>query len=135
MERGCFIMGSGKKAATCGKLFTLRMFEEMYKLGSDPVVSSDLSRQYDQATWFFVKGSCERVCGRVVCMAPGKSDTLVLLRADERFREVVRSTVQESWTPGIKQEETIQSCGETLLEIKLHGNPWYDYAGQDRCHT
>lgn len=131
LEEWCFTMGNGKRAATSGKLFTLRMFEEMHKLGYDPVVSSDLSRAYDQATWFFVKTSCERVGVRVVCLAPGKSDTLVLLRADERFREVVRRTVQESWTPGIQQEETIQSCGETLLEMKLCGNPWLDYAGEE----
>merc|ERR1719376_407337 len=83
MEEWCFTVGNGKKAATSGKMFTLRMFEEMHKLGYDPVVSSDLSRSYDQATLFFVKSTGERMSGRVVCLAPGKSDTLVLLRADE----------------------------------------------------
>lgn len=125
----CFQVNSGKTAATSGKLFTLRMFEEMYKLGYDLVVSSDLSRMFDQATWFFVKNTSERPAQRVVCLAPGKSDTLVLLRADDRFTGVVRSSIQESWPLGIQDEQTVESCGETLTEIKLSGNPWIDYAG------
>ena len=76
----CFQLNSGKTSATSGKLFTVLMFEEMYKLGYDPVVSSDLSRMYDQATWFFVKKTSERTPLRVACLAPGKSDTLVLLQ-------------------------------------------------------
>ena len=131
LDEWCFTMGNGKTAATSGKLFTLRMFEEMYKLGYDQVVSSDLSRAYDQATWFFVKSSCERMGRRVVCLAPGKSDTLVMVRADQRFQDIVRRTVQESWRPGIQEEETIQSCGETVVEMKLCGNPWRDFAGEE----
>ena len=127
----CFQLNSGKTSATSGKLFTVLMFEEMYKLGYDPVVSSDLSRMYDQATWFFVKKTSERPPLRVACLAPGKSDTLVMLRANDRFKEVVRNSIVESWTLGIQHEKEIESCGETLTEIKLNGNPWIDYAGAE----
>jgi len=130
----CFTLNSGKSAATSGKLFTVLMFEEMYKLGYDPVVSSDLSRMYDQATWFFVKKEAERPASRVSCLAPGKSDTIVLLRADASFIDTVRSAVVDAWPLGIQSEKTIESCGEVLTEIKLNGNPWIDYAGAENIH-
>jgi len=130
-DGSCFTLGSSKTSSTSGKLFTVRMFEEMYKLGYDPVVSSDLSRSSDQATWFFVKKTSERPSQRVACLAPGKSDTLVMLRADDRFQDVVRNSILEYWPLGIQREKTIESCGETLTEIKLNGNPWIDYAGEE----
>ena len=119
----CFQLNSGKTSATSGKLFTVLMFEEMYKLGYDPVVSSDLSRMFDQATWFFVKKTTERPPQRVACLAPGKSDTLVMLRADSRFMDTVRNAIMDAWPLGIQNEKIVESCGETLTEIKLNGNP------------
>ena len=89
----CFALESGKVAATSGKLFTILMFEEMYKLGYDPVVSSDLSRSYDQATWIFAKRQTERPPLRVACLAPGKVDTFIMLRADTRFMDTVRNAI------------------------------------------
>eukprot|EP00092_Neocalanus_flemingeri_P024478 GFUD01026546.1.p1 GENE.GFUD01026546.1~~GFUD01026546.1.p1 ORF type:complete len:438 (+),score=109.53 GFUD01026546.1:178-1491(+) len=130
----CFTLSSGKVSATSGKLFTILMFEEMYKLGYDSVVSSDLSRNYDQATWFFVKRQAERPPLRVACLAPGKSDTLVMLRADTRFIDTVRNAIIEAWPLGIQNEKTMESCGETLTEIKLNGNPWIDYAGAENIN-
>ena len=134
LAQHCFRLRSGKTAATSGKLFTLRMFEEMYKLGYDPVVSSDLSRRYDQATWFFQRSHAERQPQKVSCLAPGQFDTLVLLRVDERFITTVRNAIIEAWPQGIQNEETFESCGEILTEFKLRGNPWRDWAGADNVH-
>jgi len=130
----CFQVNSGKTAATSGKLFTIRMLEEMHKLGYDPVVSSDLTRTYDQATWIFEKTTHERPTAKVVCLAPGKSDTLVMVRANERFQDVVKASINEAWPLGIQKEQSIESCGETLAEIKLNGNPWIDYAGAENIN-
>jgi len=38
-----------------GKLFMLRLLEEMYKMGYDPIVSSDLVSRVDNSTVFFRK--------------------------------------------------------------------------------
>jgi len=40
-----------------GKLFMLRLLEEMYKMGYDPIVSSDLVSRVDNSTVFFRKNS------------------------------------------------------------------------------
>ncbi|XP_023332524.1 uncharacterized protein LOC111704506 isoform X3 [Eurytemora carolleeae] len=50
-----FNEGAGLEASTAGKLFVLRLLEEMYMMGYDPVVSSDLVREKDVATLFFKK--------------------------------------------------------------------------------
>ena len=127
----CFRLMESKLAATTGKLFTIMMLEEMYKLGYDPVVSSDLSQQWDNATWFFVKAASERPSKKVVCLAPGKSDTLVLVRACNRFEEIVRTSIIEAWPQGIQKEKTLESCEETILQIKLNGNPWCGFEGEE----
>ena len=127
----CFQLSNNKSSATSGKLFVILMFEEMYKLGYDAVVSSDLSRMYDQATLFFTKNTSERTTQRVACLAPGKSDTLVILRANSAFINIVRRAILESWPLGIQNEKEIHCCGEILTQIKLHGTPWVDYAGPE----
>ena len=48
----CFTLNSGKVAATSGKLFTILMFEEMYKLGYDPGSAQTcpgVTTSYDQS--------------------------------------------------------------------------------------
>merc|ERR1719264_585905 len=55
-----FALQAGKESATIGKLFAIRIFEEMNHLGYDLVTSSDLSRYYDQSSWFFRKAVAER---------------------------------------------------------------------------
>jgi len=126
---------AGKAASTSGKLFMLRLLEEMYKMGYDPVVSADLARATDNASIFFKKVAPERPGRQVVCLAPGSSDKLVFLRADEQFREIVRTAIVDSWPNGIQRESTDQVNDIELQEIKLHGNPWYDWEGEDnvRC--
>jgi len=130
-----FVEFAGKSGSTAGKLFMLRLLEEMYRIGYDPVVSSDLVRRHDQATIFFRKVQEERPGRRVICLAPGKSDTLVFLRADEEFIGIVRGAIQQAWLKGIQNESDVQVNSESLHEIKLRGNPWYDMEWEDsfRC--
>jgi len=130
----CFDTLTGKTAATSGKMFTVLMFEEMHKLGYELVVSTDLSREYDQATWIFVKRESGRRMGKVACLAPGRSDTLVLLRADEQFIRIVKNSIAECWPFGIQAETVLESCGESVTEIKLNGNPWKDSDGPENIY-
>jgi hypothetical protein len=46
-----FTVNTGKESATIGKIFAIRIFEEMNTLGYDLIASSDLSRAYDQSSW------------------------------------------------------------------------------------
>jgi len=118
-----------------GKLFTMKMFEEMHKLGYDFVVSSDLTRMLDQASWFFVKKTVSRSHREVVCIAPGEMDTLVLLEASTKIEEVVKNAIKDAWPYGIQDEKKVDSCGKTLTEIKLNGNPWMDDDGPQNVRT
>merc|ERR1740128_1579311 len=124
-----FEQGASKHGSTAGKLFAIRLLEEMYKLGYDPIISSDLVRCFDNATIFFQKVSAERPACRVYCMAPGRSDT--------EFTRITKDAIIESWPRGIQNEDTKTVSSETIEDIKLHGNPWYDVwsEGEDnyRC--
>jgi len=116
-----FCQGSGKEAGTIGKVFAIRCFEEMYKLGYNCVVSSDLARQSDNATWYFAKSLVpgeDRRHARVCCIATGgrTNDKLVLLRHDEHIKQAINLAVQDTWTNGISGTEDISSVGENLHE-------------------
>ncbi len=52
-----FVMAAGRESSTLGKMVAIRIFEEMNAMGYEMVGSADLSRQYDQSTWFFRSGS------------------------------------------------------------------------------
>ena len=119
-----FEVHMGKDSATIGKLFTLRMFEELYALGYNLVVSSDLSRTRDQSTKFFQRVAGERQRLPCICVAPGGGDKVILLRANENVRSVVKTAITNQWPSGIKDETEFRSCGETVLEVKLSGWPW-----------
>jgi len=122
-------------ASTSGKLFMIRLLEEMYKMGYDPVVSADLARLRENASIFFKKVAPERPGRQVVCLATESSDKLVLLKADDQFREIVRTAIVDSYPNGIQRESTDQVNNIELQEIKLYGNPWFDWEGEDnvRC--
>merc|ERR1719319_183649 len=129
-----FALGVGKLDATYGKLFCIRILGEMYKMGYDLVTNADLARTVDHSTLFFRHNSTERPGSKIVCVAPGKTDTLVLLLADDLFINTTREAISETWMRGIQEEETMMSCGQSLFEFKLHGNPWLDYAGAENVH-
>ena len=119
-----FEVKGGKDSATIGKLFTIRMFEELHAMGYNMVVSSDLSRAGDQCSWFFQKVTGERQRLRCIRVAPGQGDRIILLRADDTVRTVVRNAILSQWPSGISHESETNSWGETIVEFKLAGWPW-----------
>lgn len=124
LSDSAFVVNNGKKAATLGKLFCFRMFEELYKLGCDILFSSDLARMKDQSTWFVRKVTSERQGRRVICLAPSKLDTITLLKHDDRVKSKVFEAIVETWPKGYKHWEDVRSLNQDLFEIKLNGNPW-----------
>jgi len=126
-----FTLGSSKESSTNGKIFCINLFEEMHRLGYDPVVSSDMVRHTDNCVLFFHKALIERPKAAVVCLAPGQADKLILVRAPPLFINTVKQAIQESWRKGIQRENEYDCNGEKLYEIKLCGVPWHDHAGED----
>ena len=122
-----FARGGGKEQGTLGKYFVLRLFEEMYALGFNLVVSSDLSRVGDNATWFFTKSEAPQGTRstKVCCIAPGgaRNDKLTLLRHDEHVKQAVLLAIADCWPKGTSHaDDDVRAVGETMAEIKLNGN-------------
>ena len=73
MSSWLFTTGNGKEPATLGKLFCIRILEELHKMGYDLQIGSDLTRaRFAAGTLFFRKVSSKRPTAVVVCIAPGK---------------------------------------------------------------
>ena len=120
-----FTTNNGKEPATLGKLFCLRLLEELHKLGYDLQIGSDLTRDiFAAGTLFFKKVTSERPPAKVVCIAPGKKDTIVLLNHDERVKSMVEAAIKEAWPEGIQRQEEHQVLGQTVHDIKMNGFPW-----------
>ena len=94
-------------------------------MGYDVVASSDLSRAYDQSSWFFKKVDVERGRFPVMCVAPGGTDKLVLMRASDEVVRCVKQVINDTWTLGLQSEKREDVGKERLNEFKLRGNPWY----------
>merc|ERR1712001_247556 len=121
-----FVTGNGKEPATLGKLFCIRLLEELHKLGYDLQIGSDLTRaRFAAGTLFFRKVSSERPTAKVVCVAPGKEDTIVLLNHNEKVKSMVENAIKDAWPSGIQRQEEQQVLGHTVHDIKMNGNPWY----------
>ena len=120
-----FMVGMGQKSATVGKVFIIRIFEEMFRLGYDFVACSDLSRTNEQGSLFFKKCNVSARANRsVLCVAPGERDTIVLVRCPDNVQSAIRQSISETWTRGIQGENNNESFGETVTKIKLKGYPW-----------
>jgi len=113
-----------------GMLIIIRLLEEMYKLGYDPVVSSSLDKK-DLSTIYFKKVVEERQGRAIWCLTPHHIQDLFLLRAEDRIKGIVRQVVDTSWPKGICKEETEQFGHEKLHYIKLEGNPWFAYTEEE----
>merc|ERR1712001_743459 len=121
-----FATGNGKEPATLGKLFCIRLLEELHKLGYDLQIGSHLTRaRFRAGTLFFRKVSSERPTAKVVCVAPGKEDTIVLLNHNERVKIMVENVIKDAWPSGIQRQEEQQVLGHTVHDIKMNGNPWW----------
>lgn len=126
-----FTLNAGKESSTIGKIFAIRVFEEMNQLGYEIVASSDLSRAYDQSTWFFRKSQPERRPRfPVLCVSPGGADKLAVVRGCDYVVTAVRDSVKESWPYGIQNEKSEDVSMEKVYEFKLRGNPWQGEGGE-----
>lgn len=119
-----FTLNAGKESSTIGKIFAIRVFEEMNKLGYDIVASSDLSRAYDQSTWFFKKSHFERPRFPVLCVSPGGVDKLAIVRGCDYVIAAVKESIKEVWPYGIQNEKVDEVGIDKVHEFKLRGNPW-----------
>ena len=125
MAADVFVCQSGKEPATVGKLFCIRVVEELHKMGYDLQVTSDLTRQrYSAASLFFKKVAGERPAAKVVCIAPGKEDKIILMNHNERVKSLVEEAIKTAWPPGIQRRENQEVLGLTLHDIKMNGCPW-----------
>merc|ERR1712119_4000 len=123
-----FVAGWRKEPATLGKLFCIRLLEELHKMGYDLQIGSDLTRaQFAAGTLFFRKVTSERPTAKVVCVAPGKKDTIVLLNHNEKVKSMVENAIKDAWPSGIQRQEEQQVLGHTVHDIKMNGNPWYSW--------
>ena len=126
MSAWLFATGNGKEPATLGKLFCIRLLEELHKMGFDLQVGSNLIRASSSAgSLFFRKVTSERPTAKVVCIAPGKDDTIVLLNHSESVKSMVESAIKEAWPSGIQMQEDKEVLGHTVHDIKMNGRPWW----------
>ena len=120
-----FTTNKGKELATKGKLLCIRLLEELYKIGYELDLSSDLARSSWQAsTLFFRKTTCEQPEVRVMCVAPGKIDRITLLNHDERSMNAVKEAIKDTWPKGIRHMASTSVVGQTIYEINMNGSPW-----------
>ena len=134
-DRATFEEGGGKDRSTLGKFFALRLLEEMYNLGYNPVTSSELATQYDKSTLFFAKSTHgTRGRARICCIAPGgvQNNKLVLLHHDEHIKQAVMLAVGFAW-PGSSGAEDVSAAGEVLHEISLSGH--WGHTHEDGINT
>ena len=125
MSAPLFRTNNGKEPATLGKLFCLRLLEELHKMGYDLQIGADLTRaRYAAGALFFRKVTSERPTAKVVCIAPGKQDTIVLLNHDERVKSMVENAIKDAWPSGIQRQEEQEVLGHTVHDIKMNGYPW-----------
>jgi len=125
MAADVFVCQSGRKAATMGKFFCIRILEELHKMGYDLQTASDLTRVPDSvSSLFFKKVASERPAARVVCIAPRKEDKIVLMNHNESMKSMVDEAIKNAWPSGIQRHEDQEVFGHTLLDIKMKGNPW-----------
>jgi len=125
MAADVFVCQSGRKPATMGKLFCIRILEELHKMGYDLQIASDLTRDRDSvSSLFFKKVASERPAARVVCIAPRKEDKIVLMNHNESMKSMVEEAIKNAWPSGIQRHEDQEVFGHTLHDIKMKGHPW-----------
>ena len=99
----------------------------MHALGYHILCSSDLSRLNDNSSVFFAKGQQQQVKWEpapVLCVAPGSTDKVVLVRADDAMATSLRAALEAGWQAGIQRFEEIHTAYGKIYEFKLHGSPW-----------
>jgi len=130
MAADVFGAATGKEAATMGKLFCIKIIEELHKIGYDLQISSDLMRG-SASTLFFKKVTSERRQAKVICVALGSSDRITLINHNDAFdpigdgvKTMVEKAIQDTWPSGIQSRKEKEVLGHLLQEFKMNGNPW-----------
>jgi len=125
MAADLFVTASGKEPATMGKLFCIKILEELHKIGFDLVIGSDLMRaRFSASALFFRKVAEERPPAKVICVAAGKEDRIILINHDHRVKSIVEETIRNAWPSGIQRSEEEEVLGHVLHELKMNGYPW-----------
>ena len=140
-----FAPGGGKDQATLAKFFVIRLLEEMYNLGYNLLISSDLAIQLDHSTMFFAKSELtgeSRQPARICCIAPGGAgigtyrfmcNRLILLRHDEHIKTALMLALGDTWPKGVRGSEDFESLGESVHEVTLNG--YWAYVEGDGVNT
>lgn len=112
----------GKESAILGKMFVLKLLENLYIKGYDFLNSADLSRAYDQGTLFFKQGlmSGERSPRSIIAIAPCGDDKLHLVNSTDGVVQTVVTAITSAWKPGLKTDTE----NENYHQLKLRGRPW-----------
>ena len=110
--------------------FGLRLIEEMYILGYNLMVSSDLDRYADNGTWFFAKSEIvweKRAPARVCVITPGSgqgyqsNNKLILMRHDEKIKTAVKLAIEDGWPSGVTKSEDYTTMGEKVHVFSFGG--------------
>ena len=103
MAADIFVCQSGKEPATLGKLFCIRILEELHKMGYDLQITSDLTRvRNSAASLFFKKVASERPAARAVCIAASKDDKIILMNHNESMKRMAEEAIESDWPLGIE---------------------------------
>ena len=125
MDGNLFQELNSKESATMGKLLCICLLEELFKVGYELDLSSDLSRSSMQAsTLFFRKTASGYLGAYVMCVAPGKTDRITLLNHDVKIKNAVEEAIKDTWPEGIDRQKDINVLGQNINEIKMNGLPW-----------
>merc|ERR1711953_121471 len=117
------------------QVFCVRLLEELHKIGYDLQIVSDLNRRAYSSKMkssegavcalFFRKVTSEHPPAKVVCVAPGWEDTIVLLNHSESVKDMVENAIKDAWPSGIQRQEDREVLGHTVHEIKMKDSPWF----------
>ena len=79
-----------------------------------------------QSTLFFRKVCAERAPCKILCVAPGGYDKIVIMNwIDLNIINAVAQAIAQSWPGGTQNTQTKNVLNQQLYEIKLKGNPWF----------
>ena len=76
---------------------------------------------------FFRKACAERPACKILCIAPGGQDKLIIMNqsSSDVISSVVINAINACWSYGISKAKQKTVNNEQLIEIKLNGYPWF----------
>lgn len=112
------------------RLMTTKILQSMSHLGWKLLISTDLSRVYDQTTWIFRRTTIEEPPPRFFSIGISSSGTLQINNGTDELCSVIRHAVNQTWDGGIVSDDQIsRSC----YEIALRGAPWCATSKSENC--